>query len=229
MYIIAICDNEQIVCETLMEYLRESLDETVCISCFNDCFGLLHILERGERHFDGIFIDINNIEGLAAMKEIIDCNSEAAVVPMTSTFESCESIFDSKPCFFITKPICKGRVEKAAEMLKRQLGEMAQKKIFVKLNSTDGIFLIKGDIVYVESMGHKLCIYTNSNKYEIYERLDNLQERLGTSFIRCHKSYLINLRYIESVTASSLKLSTGKEIIVSRLKRKFVRDFFSES
>lgn len=229
MYIIAICDNEITVCEILRKYLREGLKGTVCLSLFKDCSKLLELIDRGERHFDGIFIDISNAEGLAAMKKIIDRNPESALIPMTSSFESCEGIFDSKPCFFIKKPISKERVEKAVEILEKHLREKEQEKLYVRLNSTEGIFLIKGEIVYIESMGHKLRIHTMSDVYEIYERLDNLQDKLGSSFVRCHKSFLINVRYIKSMTASSMKLSTGKEILISRLKRKQVKEFFSES
>jgi DNA-binding LytR/AlgR family response regulator len=52
-----------------------------------------------------------------------------------------------------------------------------------------------------------------------YEKLEVLETKLDSRFFRCHRSYLVNLQYLQSCRLGFAALSTGEEIPVSRLRR----------
>ena len=43
-----------------------------------------------------------------------------------------------------------------------------------------------------------------------------------SSFVRCHASYIVNLRYFQKMEGSSLKLTDGSVLPVSRNRRQLV-------
>ena len=55
-----------------------------------------------------------------------------------------------------------------------------------------------------------------------------MQERLGSSFIRCHKSYLVNIKYISERVNQEFLLINGAKIPISKTKLKEVREWFTE-
>ena len=57
-----------------------------------------------------------------------------------------------------------------------------------------------------------------------YGRLDNLEKRLPDYFLRCHKSFLVNMKKIECIKGNEIYLYTGEEIRISRNKKNEAKD-----
>lgn len=71
-------------------------------------------------------------------------------------------------------------------------------------------------ILYLESRNHTVILHTQEETFEFYEKLSQLCSRLPGSFAQCHKSYLVNLDQITRLEPSSLVLSCGTVIPVSK-------------
>ena len=50
-------------------------------------------------------------------------------------------------------------------------------------------------------------------------KLDEAGRHLEAGFVRCHKSYLVNLKYIARYTATQFIMMNGKIIPISRSKK----------
>ena len=50
-------------------------------------------------------------------------------------------------------------------------------------------------------------------------KLDEAGRQLEAGFVRCHKSYLVNLKYIARYTATQFIMMNGKIIPISRSKK----------
>ena len=50
----------------------------------------------------------------------------------------------------------------------------------------------------------------------IYGVLGKWEDRLGDRFYRCHRSYLVNLKYVRSYDAESILLRNGTRIFLAR-------------
>jgi len=60
----------------------------------------------------------------------------------------------------------------------------------------------------------------SSEIIDYYDRIENLERRLDGRFFRCHRSFLINLKYLKSYKNKTAYMENGKEIPVSRLRSK---------
>ncbi len=104
-------------------------------------------------------------------------------------------------------------------------------KILIPLQ--DGFEVInKADIVYCEADDNYTKIYLRSGEhYLVSKTLKYFEETLGTdSFVRIHKSYLVNVndivKYYRKGKTGSVLLSNGEEIAVSATKRVNLMSYF---
>lgn len=87
-------------------------------------------------------------------------------------------------------------------------------------------------ITLLEGEGNYTFIYTNSGKkYLVSKTLKSLAEHLNSSFIRVHKSYLVNSEYVVERLEDDrlLKMAGGKEVMVSRRKTKEISTYLDHS
>lgn len=86
------------------------------------------------------------------------------------------------------------------------------------------------DIVYMETNDHHVLFHMNNG--QTYKKLANfksLTPPIGGSkdLFQCHKSYVINGRYIVDMIQNSFILQDGKKISISKPNRKNARNFYS--
>ena len=76
-------------------------------------------------------------------------------------------------------------------------------------------------IYYIESVDKRTYVYTKGDCYESRDRLYELEEKLGTWFVRISKAMIVNLRTIRNVSAEpggrmTAVLLNGERVIISR-------------
>lgn len=76
-------------------------------------------------------------------------------------------------------------------------------------------------IYYVESVDKRTYIYTKDDCFETKHRLYELEDKLGTYFVRCSKAMIVNLRKVRSVKSDlggrmSATLLNEEQIVISR-------------
>ena len=117
---------------------------------------------------------------------------------------------------YITKPYSKREfidtVEKLLLGLKNEkeftIREHEEKQRVVVLNTKDSIEIIRiSDILFAETEHHAISIYTNNNCYQgIQMNIDELVDYVNIkSFVRCHRSFAVNINNIKSVKKVSKK------------------------
>jgi hypothetical protein len=84
------------------------------------------------------------------------------------------------------------------------------------------ILLPQDDIVYFESNLRKLVIQTPFMKYELYCKLGDVEKKNLPGFVRCHKSFIVNLRHVKKKEYSHFLLHSGDRIPISQSKVAFV-------
>ena len=76
-------------------------------------------------------------------------------------------------------------------------------------------------IYYIESVDKRTFVYTRDGCYESRDRLYELEEKLGTYFVRNSKSMIVNLRKVRNVSAEPggrmvAFLLNDERVIISR-------------
>jgi DNA-binding LytR/AlgR family response regulator len=78
------------------------------------------------------------------------------------------------------------------------------------------------DVFYFEAVDERVFAYTKSRSYELKIRLYELENAYGDKhFIRCSKSFIINLMKIESISPAlngrfTAYMKNGEKIMISR-------------
>lgn len=87
-------------------------------------------------------------------------------------------------------------------------------------------FLPYSKIFFFEAREKKVFVRAGNTEYALYATLENIYERLPDSFLRCHRSYIVNKEKIERVQLSKnlVELKDGAVIPVSRSYRKDVKN-----
>ena len=72
-------------------------------------------------------------------------------------------------------------------------------------------------LIYVETDRHRNLFHMTDRIYSIYRKLDEIEGQLeGLDFVRVHRSFLVNMRYIRRISSYVCYLKTGEQISVPK-------------
>lgn len=86
------------------------------------------------------------------------------------------------------------------------------------------------DIVYMETNDHHVLFHMNNGQtYKKLANFNNLTPPIegNRDLFQCHKSYVVNGRYIKDMVQNSFILHDGRKISISKPNRKEARSFYS--
>ena len=90
-------------------------------------------------------------------------------------------------------------------------------KSFIEIISEKQKILINlSEILYFEREARKICIVTKNAKYEFYDTLKSLVNRLPKNFVRCHTGYIVNMDYVVSIHSNYLVMKDERKISIGR-------------
>lgn len=95
------------------------------------------------------------------------------------------------------------------------------------LDSYDGkVKALYSNILYVEALNKMLNIRLETVEYSVYGSLDQYEKKLPTTFIRCHRSVIVNTRFIDKVRFSEnyIRLKNGEQIPLSRTYKQQLKE-----
>lgn len=230
MFSIAICDDEELVCQQIEKYLELYIEQKKVVT---------EIYYSGERlykdlsegiYYDVIFLDIqlknmNGVELGSKIREYLK-NEYTHIVYISSFEEYALELFKVRPLNFIIKPINKNDI---IEIVKKAMALTEKKGGCYTFQTKNVLYRIPfHEIMFIESNGRKISLYTVSSVHEAYEKLDSIEKCFPISFLRIHKSYLVNELYIKQWKYEQIILSDGKELPISKPYRKAIRKMLLE-
>lgn len=81
-------------------------------------------------------------------------------------------------------------------------------------------------VVFVESDRRKVRIHVSDDVFEAYGKISEFLRMLPSNFVQCHKSFLVNLGFVEQLERDCVVLTTGERVPVSQKRRKETREAF---
>lgn len=172
---------------------------------------------------DAIFCDINmpELNGLDFVKSLAN---PPMVVFTTAYSEYAVDGFKLDAVDYLLKPFGLDDFKKAAEKVKKRYDAMKSTQEVSRVDEDDAIFLKTEykivrinirDIRYVEAMSEYLRIYLDDITRPIIVLLSmkKMEERLPVStFMRVHRSFIINLKKIKEISKSRIMLGEDVEV-----------------
>jgi two-component system LytT family response regulator len=171
---------------------------------------------------DILLLDINmpEMSGIELMKAVP--NLPETILITTESGYAVDA-FDLKALDYLVKPV---QFERFAKAVHRAVDSIYfskrvtdpsedQKEIYVKSNSKF-YKLAYNDIYFVEALADYVLVYTENTRYIVYSTMKAVEEKLkGSTFLRVHRSYIINLRKIQFIEGNTLIIN-GKHVPISK-------------
>lgn len=217
MLSIAVCDDEIIECAGMAEKIRGTLEE-MKVPCFLRQFNSGEELLQSEENFDIVFLDImmDGLDGMKTAKRIRKKASCRLLVFISASREYVFDAYDVEAFWYLVKPV---ETVKLKQVLKKAvLKTEAASPDFILVNKgrqKQKIFL--RDILYFEIMGRLIDIHKTGGTSDYYGKIGILEEELREKgFFRCHKSYLVHLKYVKGYNRQEAVLDNGEKIPISK-------------
>ena len=231
---IAFCDDDMEVLHQMNELLdryRVERNEDITYAAFQSPFELLTEIEKGIRP-DILFLDVvmPGQNGMDVAKEIRQYDKNMKIIFLTSSPEFAVESYSVGAYFYQLKPIWE---ESFFRLMDAVLAECEKKKKnSLILRSKDGITRIDlQQLEYCEVLGRKLLFHLeNGAVLESAGSLDDLAGQLMqySNFFRPHRSFLVNMEYIQNISSRSIKMVNDAEIPIPHGKCSEIKNTYME-
>ena len=217
---IGICDDEQNWHEKakcVIEKYAESIACPVELALF---YGKEEMLSYEGAPLDAVFMDIeleeeNGIEVATLLNEKWpDC----AIVYVTNYLFYATDSYQTEHIYFVLKDQFEKRIAAIFDKLFHMREQAEKKLVFEVIGGTNKeVSLSPKEILYFERDKRRTQIHTTWGKYEIWDKIGEIEKRLPElDFVRCHNSYIVYLPAVRELTMTSIVMKDETVIAVSR-------------
>lgn len=232
MFIVAICDDDEVFCDELnriVESHLQNLGIKYQILIYTTVQNIIYDLSEGAI-FDLLFLDIvftlEKNDGVYLgnyLRETLK-NDYSQIVYVSSWKKYAMKLFENRPMNFLVKPLDKQKVQKTID--KVLYLQNINKKTYSYCFGTKEYRLELKKILYFESKGRKVRIVCGGGEeYSYNGKISSVYEELKhNNFFQPHKSFVVNYYAVEQWSRDELILLNGDHIPISRNKVAEVRE-----
>ena len=231
---VAVCDDEPALNAQLEALIRAWSLRRGCpcrVSSFASGEALL--FEAGEGPpYDLLLLDVEmgGMDGVTLARKLRETDRHTALAFLTNHPGYVFQGYEVSALRYLLKPVKEAELYALLELVRERRGVSA----WLLLN-TDGQQrrVDQSDVMYLEARGHTVRVRTVDGELKVKASFSALSRQLGKAFTPAHRSYLVNLRYVERVSRTDCFLENGECIPVSRgawegLNQAFI-DYYREA
>lgn len=215
---IAICDDTPLYTGELAAQLHE-LAEELTLSVTIDTYQSYATL--GEAHaaqaFDVIFLEValRDGDGIEFARQLRGEDLTTDLVYYSSSATRALEAYATFPTGYLLKPPQKRHLKPVLEFIATRRGQ--KKTILFRTPQGGRAAVALDDIRYVEVMGNDLSVHTERENIECLGSLSETFRAVSPKqFYRCHRSFLVNMRYVRSLHRYHFLMKNGDEVAVAK-------------
>jgi len=223
MFSIAIIEDELPQLDLLKSMTSDwanSQNINFCINCFANAESFLFAYE--DTSFDLLLIDIQ-MEGMTGMelaKKLRQEGDKSEIVFVTAIKDYVFEGYDVNALHYLVKPI---KHEQLYSVLDKALGKVEKENNYILIKNKK---VAVDDIYYIESRNHYLHYFLENDSISINITIAEAMENLSRTFVRCHRSYIVNIIHATHITKTDVVMDNGKKIPLSRNRVSGVKSAF---
>lgn len=221
-----IIDDEPIALEKLRSYVNKVPFLELVGACHN---GIDAIATMSSRQVDVVFTDIN-MPDMSGMEFVASLTSQPLVVFITAYADYAVESYKLSAVDYLLKPYGFTDFQRAAnkvlEQYKLRSERVVQTPAETSSGSTSDSLFVKvdyrfirvklSDIRYIKGYGEYLQIFTigTSTPLLTLSSFNSIKEKLTSNFIQVHRSYIVNMNVIESISKNRIVMDAETYIPV---------------
>ena len=231
---IAICDDELSVLQEikgLLEEYRKEYDREIEYDEFQSPLELLTKMEQCGC-YDALILDIlmNDDNGIDVARELRKTDTDVKIVFLTSSPEFAVQSYTVDAFYYELKPVRRDSFFALMERLYAEW-EKEQNEFFI-VKCENGINKIDvKDLEYCEVVSRALMIcLENGTRLKSTAKITEIEAALHRfgCFIRPHRSYLVNLRYVANLSQKNITMRSGVKIPIPHGKYTKTKEVYME-
>lgn len=209
-YKIAICDDEWQHIDKIRSILCDEETDT-----YTSPRQLLDAILSGRR-YDVLFLDIlmPQLDGIALARELRGLDEDMILVFVTGEIKFIQTGYEVRAFRYLLKEQLEVGLPKIWRDIRKELLDRQDDYFTYEFERKTHRWPCR-DILYLESNLRRIILHTADKTAYLYGKLDDIAAKYPR-FIRIHKSYLVNCRYIRTVSAGTVALANGDILPVSR-------------
>lgn len=229
----AIVDDDKSMIKQIGEIIREVCIETIKIDEFES--GILLFQQADTLMYDIIFLDIDmpSMTGFELAEMLKRVNPNITIVFVSNLESLVFRSFEFNPFYFVRKRCLKEDITSAFNAYIKKLNETRDIYFFRTIDTERSV--PTSEIIYFESMGHNIYIHTISDVYKLKrEQNKNISMKFISGqfepkgFIRVHKSYIINYKYIYLINRTEVILKNKERININPRKSGDIKNAYQK-
>lgn len=159
-------------------------------------------------------IEMRGQSGMALAKQLRAEGDVLPIVFITGYSEYMGDGYDVEALHYLLKPL---QPEKLFAVLDRYIQHRSNSSAILLPCSDRTIRIATEAIVFCEAYGKQTFVQLSDGSDLICTcGISKLAKQLGNGFIACHRSYLVHLRFVRSISKTVVMLDSGKELPLSR-------------
>lgn len=231
-YTCLIVDDERPALKLLEAYIGKLPHLTLAAKCESAEEALAGL---NQHQVDLLFLDIQ-MPGLTGLELLKTINVQPQVILTTAYRDFAVEGFSLNVVDYLLKPFSLERFVKAVNKASEQIRLQQNPKptptekgeepgeddhVFVRTNHKMEK-VIYSEIIYFESMREYVSIYTKKRRYVINQTMNHLEQVLPKqTFMRVHRSHIINLNHIDHILGNTISLGDKKITIGGSYRKGF--------
>lgn len=226
-----VVDDEAHAIETLVSYIEKAPGLELLGSSTNPLEAL--DLIGSSLHPDITFLDVDmpQLSGIDLAGLI---NEHTAVIFTTAFPDYALDAFEKNASDYLLKPISFERflnsVKKVSNLIQPYPSKAPDDHIYIKSNTKGKVIKVNfSDIQYAESIKNYVVIYTTDEKLITYLTMKELEKVLANrQFFRVHKSFLVNINRIKTVSGSSIQLLNAAQVPLGQMYKTALQAYIDD-
>ena len=216
---IAVCDDD----EWIRKYLKSMIKQEIGMEA--ELYTTGEELLACQEIYDILFLDIclanhentRQKNGMETAREI-HSRSKTLIIFITAMPDYVYEAYDVEAFHYLLKPFDE---KKLCEVIRRAAAKAEGRKLRAPLLiKTNGKFLrIPIETIYYgENEGRKISLHTKNGMFSYYEKMEELEQKLGDDFFRSHRGYLVHLQEVAAYDRTSITLKCGDTVFLAKQK-----------
>lgn len=228
---IAICDDNEEQSGELRRLLGEwSSDKPFALIIDEYASAENFLFCRPDKSCDLLLLDIemNRLNGMELARKLRAEGDMLPIVFVTGYSEHMSEGYEVEALHYLLKPADRGKLFAVLDRYVKK--RVPENEIMLKCENGT-LHVSSNTVMYCEAMGKKTIVHLSEGKdHECLTGINVLMKLLPEGFASCHRSYIVNLRYVLRIGKTELTLDGGGVIPISRrlykeINEKFIKYF----